>query len=201
MGLNRIELEVLGISALLHDIGKIFLDFRVLNKPKKLDVAEYEQLKTHPREGYEFLKARANLSFLIPHMSLQHHEREDGSGYPRGLIGKRIHRFAKIIAIADVFDAMTSHRIYQDPVPASFAIQEICENSPKKFCRDVADNFIKIVTPYSKGSVLLLNNHQTVEVVEVSRTKCLIKIISGFNEGEIYNLYQKPELSVVKWVS
>jgi HD-GYP domain len=201
MGLNRNELEILGVSGLLHDIGKIYIDFRVLNKPFKLQDEEYEQIKTHTRGGYELLRTRANISFLVPHMALQHHEREDGSGYPRGLNGKRIHRFAKIIAVADVFDAMTSHRIYQDPLPPSAVIQEICESTPLKFSRDVVDGFIKIVSPYSKGNIFLLNNQQTVEVVSVSRAKCFIKVISGINMGEIFNLYQKPELHVVEWLN
>jgi HD-GYP domain-containing protein (c-di-GMP phosphodiesterase class II) len=201
MGLNRNELEILGISGLLHDIGKINMDFRVLNKPFKLQREEYEQIKSHTRIGYELLKSRTNVSFLVPHMALQHHEREDGSGYPRGLSGNRIHRFAKVIAVADVFDAMTSQRIYQEPLPVSAAIQDIYENTPSKFSRDVVDNFMKIVTPYSKGSVLSLNNQQTVEVVSFSRAKCLVKVISGVNTGEIFNLYQKPELQVTKWLS
>jgi HD-GYP domain-containing protein (c-di-GMP phosphodiesterase class II) len=200
MNLKRNELEILGISSLLHDIGKTHIDVRVLNKPFKLNMDEYEQIKTHTRGGYELLRTRSNVSFLVPHMALQHHEREDGSGYPRGLSSKRIHRFAKIIAVADVFDAMTSHRIYQNPVPASAAIQEICENTPSKYSKEIVEHFIKIVAPYSKGSILLLNNQQTVEVVSVSRVKCLIKVIAGLNEGEIYNLYQKPELSIIKWV-
>ena len=200
MDLGRSDLEILGISALLHDIGKIFIDFRVLNKPGKLNPDEYEKIKTHPNEGYLALKKSAQMSFLIPHMALEHHEREDGSGYPRGLTGKRIHRFAKIIAVADVFDVMTSARVYKKPIPPSIAIQEICENTPLKFSQDVVSSFKKIITPYSKGSVLVLSNHQTVEVLSISRYQCLIKVIAGINEGEIYNLYQKPEISVIRRV-
>jgi HD-GYP domain-containing protein (c-di-GMP phosphodiesterase class II) len=169
MDLKRNELEILGICSLLHDVGKIFLDFRILNKPSKLESIEYEQIKAHTWAGYEFLKSKESLSYLIPHMALQHHEREDGSGYPRGLKGKEIHRYAKIIAVADVFNAMTSQRIYQDPVPASLAVQEIYENTPLKYNQDVVEHFRKIVTPYSKQSILLLSNHQTVEVIETSR--------------------------------
>ncbi|MGE5581427.1 MAG: HD-GYP domain-containing protein [Bacillota bacterium] len=198
MGLHRSELEILGISALLHDIGKTFIDFRILNKPAKLEPVEYEFLKTHTREGYELLKKRSNSSFLIPHMALQHHEREDGSGYPRGLQGKRIHRFAKIIAVADVFDAMTSLRIYRQPVPPALAIQEICGNTPFKFNQTVVDYFTKIVTPYTKGSILLLSNHQTVEIIFISRMKCLVKVVSAHNGGETFDLYQKPEITVLK---
>jgi HD-GYP domain-containing protein (c-di-GMP phosphodiesterase class II) len=200
MELGRNELEILGISALLHDIGKIFIDFRVLNKPGALNPEEYEKIKTHTQEGYQALKKRAQMSFLIPHMALQHHEREDGSGYPRGLSSRRIHRFAKIIAVADVFDAMTSARVYKKPVSPSVAIQAICKETPLKFNQAVVDSLKRILTPYSKGSVLVLSNHQTVEVVSISKYQCLIRVIAGINEGEIYNLYQKPEVSVVRRV-
>ncbi|HEX7714847.1 MAG TPA: HD domain-containing phosphohydrolase, partial [Bacillota bacterium] len=132
IALNRNDLEILGIGAMLHDIGKVFTDLRILNKPSQLNPEEYELIKLHTRMGYESLRTRTNISFLVPHMTLQHHEREDGSGYPRGLVGTRIHRFAKIIAVADVFDAMTSYRLYQEPVPSQIAIQEICEKSGTK---------------------------------------------------------------------
>lgn len=200
MDVRRNEMEILGISSLLHDIGKILIDDQLLNKPDKLDTNEYEIVKTHTREGYDLLKKRANLSFLIPHMALQHHEREDGSGYPRGISGKRIHRFAKIIAVADVFNAMTSKRIYQQSVPGSIAIQEICNHTPQKYSQDVVNCFKRIITPYVKGNILVLSNQQTVEVVTSSRQKCLIRVIDGFNQGEVYNLYQKPELSVIRRV-
>ncbi|HBF40182.1 MAG TPA: hypothetical protein DDW50_23100 [Firmicutes bacterium] len=200
MDLGRNDLEILGIGALLHDIGKIFIDFQLLNKPGKLNAHEYEQMKIHTQTGYETLKKRARMSFLIPHMALQHHEREDGSGYPRSLTSKRIHPFAKIIAVADVFDAMTSARVYQKPVSPSAAIQEICEDTPLKYNQDVVCSLKQIITPYSRGSVLVLSNRQTVEVLSISRYQCLIRVIAGLNEGEIYNLFQKPEISVVRMV-
>lgn len=196
MGLNRNQLEVLGVSAILHDIGKALTDFRILNKPAKLDPEEYEKVKLHTKEGYELLKSRTSLSFVIPHIALQHHEREDGSGYPRGLTNKRIHPYAKIIAIGDVFAAMTSDRVYQRPVHPSLAIQEICNNAPKKFHQATVDCFIKIAAPYVRGNILRLNNNQTVTVTYISRNKCLVKVISDSNESEIFNLYQRPELSV-----
>lgn len=198
MGLNRNQLEILGVSAILHDIGKALTDYRILHKPTKLKPDEYEKVKLHTKDGYEMLKTRTNISFVIPHIALQHHEREDGSGYPRGLTGKRIHPFAKIIAVADVFTAMTSERIYQRPVHPSFAIQEICSNSPVKFHRTAVDCFTKIAAPYVRGDVLRLNNDQTVNVTYISRQKCLVKVVSGPNEGQVFNLYQTPELSVTQ---
>ncbi len=201
MGLNRNNLEILGMGAILHDIGKIFMDISILNKPSRLDPEEYEIIKTHTRIGYESFRTKTALSFIVPHMMFQHHEREDGSGYPRGLTGKWIHRFAKIISVADVFDAMTSYRLYQNPVSSQAAIREICENTPQKYDKTTVDYFTKIVTPYSIGSVLLLSSNQKVEVTYISRFKCLVEVISGVNQGEVFNLYQYPQLRVIKCVS
>lgn len=200
MGLNRNQLEILGVSAILHDIGKALTDFRILNKPAKLKPDEYEKVKLHAREGYELLKSRTSLSFVIPHMALQHHEREDGSGYPRGLTGKRIHPYAKIIAVADVFAAMTAERVYQRPVHPFLAIREICSNAPTKFHQATVDCFTKIAAPYGRGDILRLSNNQTVTVTYISRNKCLVKVISGVNEGEIFDLYRRPELTVTQLV-
>lgn len=198
MSLNRNDLGILGIGAMLHDIGKVFTDLRILNKPSRLNPEEYEIIKLHTRIGYESLRTRTNISFLVPHMTLQHHEREDGSGYPRGLVGPRIHRFAKIIAVADVFDAMTSYRLYQEPVTSQMAIQEICENASIKYDRNIVDGFTKIVTPFAVGSILVLNNYQKVAVTFVSRQKCLVRVVGGVNEGQTYNLYQYPEIKVIE---
>ena len=113
MGIDRNDLESLGMGAMLHDIGKITITEKILNKISKLEPAEYEIVKKHARYGYEILKNKINTTYITAHIAFQHHEREDGSGYPRGLVGKEIHRFAKIVAVADVFDAMTTPRPFQ----------------------------------------------------------------------------------------
>ncbi|HYH03458.1 MAG TPA: HD domain-containing phosphohydrolase, partial [Bacillota bacterium] len=97
--LSRQDLETLGIGALLHDIGKIFVDREILNKPGPLQPEEYELVKTHTVKGYELLKEKISISFISAHIAYQHHERVDGSGYPRGLTHEKIHRFAKIVAV------------------------------------------------------------------------------------------------------
>jgi HD-GYP domain-containing protein (c-di-GMP phosphodiesterase class II) len=198
MGYNRNDLELLGIGALLHDIGKIFVDSKILNKPSKLDPQEYEVIKKHSRNGYDLLKKKVNISFLPAHVAFQHHEREDGSGYPRGLPGKRIHRFAKIVAVADVFDAMTSHRVYSEAVPTHRAMLEINSLAGYKFDQTVVNNFLKIVAPYPIGSVFLLSNQEHVMVSNVTRSQCMVRVIKGVQVGLVYDLYQQTDLSVIK---
>lgn len=198
MGLGRNELEFLGIGAMLHDIGKISIDSKILNKPAKLNPEEFEVIKKHSRSGYELLKSKVGISFLPAHVALQHHEREDGSGYPRKLTGKRIHLFAKITAVADVYDAMTSHRIYCEATPSHVAMQEISSLGGLKFDQAVINNFLKIVAPYPAGSVLLLSNREQVVVTHVSRQVCRVKVIKGIREGIVFDLYQEPNLTVEK---
>lgn len=197
MDVGRSDLEILGIGSILHDIGKIFITENILNKPTKLEPDEYRKIKEHTRDGYEVIKANMSFSFLPAHVALQHHEREDGSGYPRGLSGKDIHKFAKIVAVADVYDAMTTPRIYQQEVPSHVAIQEICVNKVRKYDNTVIHFFKKVVAPYPLGSTLLLNNGQDVEVTYVSRERCLVKVRNGMHQGEIYNLFQEPDLRVL----
>jgi HD-GYP domain-containing protein (c-di-GMP phosphodiesterase class II) len=110
MGLGRNDLGILGAGAILHDVGNVTIDQQILNKADKLSPEEYEIIKSHPKTGFDILKSRVSLSFLSAHIAYEHHEREDGSGYPRGLKGDQIHIFAKITSVADSYDAMTCCR-------------------------------------------------------------------------------------------
>jgi putative nucleotidyltransferase with HDIG domain len=201
MGLNHTDLEVLGIGALLHDIGKIFISHDILNKPSLLEPHEYEIIKSHTNKGYELLKEKVCISFISAHIAYQHHERLDGSGYPRGLAGNKIHRFAKIVAVADVYDAMTAQRVYREAVSSHNVLSEIKMEADKKFERSVVEAFERVVAPYPIGSLLLLNNGETVLVLNVTRSECKVRVVSGEREGQQFNLYRYPEICVVEMVT
>ena len=196
MGFNRSEMENLGIGALLHDIGRIFIDPKPLDQFGHLEAREYEQIKKHARLGYETLKNKFEVNFLAAHVALQHHEREDGSGYPRGLTGKRIHRFAKIVAVADAYDAMTSQRIRG--IPSHQAIREIKAEADEKYDRTVVQCFAKVVSPYLLGTVLQLNTGDNVLVTQVTRSECQVLVIKGWQEGATFNLFLNSKLFVDK---
>ncbi|TCL65948.1 metal dependent phosphohydrolase [Hydrogenispora ethanolica] len=197
IGLSRDDLELLGVGAMMHDIGKTLIDPHILNKPARLDYQEFEIMKQHSRKGFEILKDKLP-SFIPAHIALQHHEREDGSGYPRGITGSGIHRFSKIVAVADVFDAMTSNRIYQVARPPFEAIQEIAAECDQKFDRRVVRALSKVIAPFPIGSVLLFQNGLQGVVTFVSRIKCLVELMDGPSKGQRVDLYQMEDLQVAK---
>ena len=112
LGLSKMDRETIYLAGLLHDIGKIGIDDSVLNKAGELNDEEYEQIKLHPQLGYEILKGVQQLDKVLP-IVLHHHEAWDGSGYPHGLQATEIPRMARIMAVADAFDAMSSDRPYR----------------------------------------------------------------------------------------
>jgi HD-GYP domain-containing protein (c-di-GMP phosphodiesterase class II) len=158
MGLDRAQLFNLGMSAILHDVGKFFIDKEILNKPGRLSFDEFEIIKKHSEIGCEYLRQHFYYSSSISTGVLLHHERFDGAGYPYGRKGFDIHIFARIIAVADVYDAITSLRPYHEPVLPSEAYEYIMGSSGRHFDPDVTDIFIRKIAPFPEGMEVLLSN-------------------------------------------
>jgi len=131
MGLNPNELEVVRISAQLHDVGKIGIEDRILKKPGALTEEEFEIMKTHTTKGANILRPVAQLKEMLPGIEL-HHESLDGRGYPHGLKGDQIPQLARMIAVADTFDALTTNRPYQQARDAAAALKVIQSLSGKR---------------------------------------------------------------------
>lgn len=132
MGLSEDEIKELKTVGLLHDIGKIAIEEGILNKPGKLDEDEWEEIKKHPEIGYRILSTVSELSEMSEYV-LAHHERWDGSGYPRGLTGEDIPLQSRIIAIADAYDAMRSERSYRKALSKEYAISELEKGAGTQF--------------------------------------------------------------------
>jgi response regulator RpfG family c-di-GMP phosphodiesterase len=135
------ELEMLEIAARLHDLGKIGIPDAILLKPGKLTVKEYEIIKTHPTIGAEILRPIPSMAPLIPAV-LSHHERIDGTGYPHGLKGKKIPLWARIIAVGDIYHALTSNRPYRDPMPEERVLEIIHDATVGHLCSDCVAAFL-----------------------------------------------------------
>ncbi len=143
LGLSQEDQTNLLYAAQLHDIGKIGISEQLLNKPGKLNMVEYETIKTHPSKGVKILEPLDFLGHLLPAVEF-HHEWYDGSGYPKGLAKDEIPFMARIIAVCDTFDAMTSERSYRKPLPLEIAIQEIKDGSGTQFDPQAVTAFLEI---------------------------------------------------------
>lgn len=144
MSLNPKEMNNLRISALLHDVGKIGIDDRILRKPGALSDEEFEIMKGHPEKGAAIMAGVAQLIDIIPGMKF-HHEKWAGGGYPEGLTGEEIPIQARIVAIADTFDAMTTNRPYQKAMELAYVIEKIKSFGGTRFDPRVVDAFVRAV--------------------------------------------------------
>jgi HD-GYP domain-containing protein (c-di-GMP phosphodiesterase class II) len=129
-------LKELEITGLMHDIGKIAINNNILNKPGKLTLTEYEEIKRHPEISYHILKS-ADVYIKLAEYVLSHHERWDGKGYPRGISGEDIPFVARIITVADAYEAMTANRPYREPFTQEEAIAELKRCSGTQFDPDI----------------------------------------------------------------
>ncbi len=137
------ESEQLRIAAMMHDLGKLLIDQNILEKKGKLTEEEYEIVKRHSQFGWNLLEhSKGEVMEMARVIALQHHEKWDGSGYPRGLRGNEISIYAQIVAVADVYDALTSKRSYKDAWAASDAKQEIIDQRGEQFSPVVVDAFL-----------------------------------------------------------
>lgn len=173
LGLPQEQLEVLGLGALLHDIGKVKVPDEILNKPAALTPDEYDIMKRHVEWGVEILSQ----SKQIPHAALQvvagHHERYDGSGYLRGLRGESIPDFAMIGAIVDHYDAITSDRSYRGAVAAHNVLKKMYEGRSTLFHPVLVERFIQCLGIYPVGSVVELNTGEIGVVAAMNRLQRL----------------------------
>jgi len=158
MGLSGDQIEGLRMASLIHDLGKITVPAEILSKPGELNPLERGMIQTHPQIGYAALK---NIEFPWPvaDIVLQHHERMDGSGYPQGLSGKEIMLEARILAVADVVEAMSSHRPYRPAHAMKEALEEISQNRGILYDPEVVDACLKLFTEKGlKFNSTLLNS-------------------------------------------
>jgi len=168
-GMDVIGLKNLGMGALLHDIGKMKIPDEILNKPGKLTDEEFNIMKKHPEYGYEILKNDKNLNEDSLYAIYLHHERADGSGYPNGFKEAEIPLFAKIVSIVDVYDAITSKRVYHGALIPPKALQLLFSWSEKHFNKILVKFFMEIIGIYPVGTLVLLDTGEMGIVFEQSK--------------------------------
>ena len=134
---DRKELEKIAVGGLLHDLGKRHIPRSILNKTEALTAAEWEIIRQHPQQGYEEVYQRGNLEHSQLMMVYQHHEHVNGAGYPVGILGDEIHPWAKLLAVVDVFDALTGDRPYRCPCPPAEAADLIVSRAGSQFDKEI----------------------------------------------------------------
>lgn len=150
LGQSREQIERIRVAGIVHDIGKIGVPEHILTKPDRLTDEEFAIIKTHPEVGYAILESVHELADVMPAV-LHHHERWDGKGYPHGLAGKQIPEIARILAVADAFDAMSSTRAYRHGMTADRAIEQIRSGAGSQFDQRIAEVFLSLdLTVYQR---------------------------------------------------
>jgi putative nucleotidyltransferase with HDIG domain len=164
MGLSEAEAETIRIAAQLHDIGKIGIPDAVLQKPGVLTPEEYGLIKLHPQIGRKILEKVGRFEQLLPVVEL-HHENHDGTGYPYGLVGHKVPISARIVHVADSFDAMTTSRSYRSALPMRSAVHEIERNAGRMFDPLAAQAFLQLIAE-GKIEIGILEVIEQVEIRE-----------------------------------
>lgn len=175
--LNDSELFNLVCSGMLHDIGKAKIRDSLLNKAEKLNEIEMKTMRMHPILGYKILADLDVFNTEVLLGVLSHHERQDGTGYPRGLKGERINLFGRIIAIADIYDAMTSAKTYDMKNSPFQVVEEIEASSFESLDPQISQVFVNNIINFYPGSVVRLNNEQIGKIIYIhpeERTRPLI---------------------------
>ncbi|WP_370078097.1 HD-GYP domain-containing protein [Lysinibacillus sp. RC46] len=158
LGYSAEDLRLIGIGALLHDIGKLMVPKDILTKPARLSYEEFETMKQHARYGFDLLRNLHSISLIVAHCAFQHHERIDGSGYPRGLVDFEIHPFAKIIGVADVFDAVTTSRVYREKMLPSQGLAILEAGAGTIYEARIVNALKRSVVHYPNGVILKLSD-------------------------------------------
>lgn len=164
------DLMPIALGGLLHDIGNAKVDAAILLKKAELTAAETEEMRKHTVYGYQLLKGVAGINEGVKLCALQHHEREDGSGYPLGLKADQIHPYAKIVAVADIFHAMTSNRHHKKAMSPYLVLEQLQKESFGKLDPALVQTFIHKVTQFHNGTIVRLSDGRIGEIVFSDRT-------------------------------
>lgn len=202
MKLSPKELEQLGLGAILHDVGKMKVPEAILTKPGKLTAEEFEIIKEHAEDGFQMLRNIPTIPLIVAHCAYQHHERLNGGGYPRGLKEEEIHLFGKILGVADVFDAVTSNRVYRPAMLPHEGLEILYSGVGSLFDPKIVDAFRRAVAIYPTGLTVTLSDGRVGVVAEQNSGLSERPIIRILEEGgcrveQPYHLDLKSNLSLM----
>lgn len=180
LGQDAEQIRVAGLAGLMHDLGKAMMPMEVLNKPGKLTDAEFSIIKTHPQEGHRLLLTGQNVDAVVLDVCLHHHEKTDGSGYPKGLKDSDISVFAKMGAVCDVYDAITSNRPYKVGWDPAESLRKMAEWSNGHFDGKVFQAFVKSLGIYPIGSLVRLTSGRLGVVIDQTGKSLTMPVVKVF---------------------
>ena len=209
LGYSSQQLAILGVGALLHDLGKVKIPDEILNKPGRLTREEYSLIKMHTVYGSELISASKNLNHLHALMAYQHHESCDGTGYPEGIKAEEFHDFSQIISIVDKFDALTADRVYRKPFLPNEAYEMCAASGNYLFKEYIVKAFLKNIAAYPAGAVVELNNGYIGAVIDTPKgfsTSPRVMLLYGPDRRplpgyEEISLVEKGDLFVTRTVA
>jgi HD-GYP domain-containing protein (c-di-GMP phosphodiesterase class II) len=181
-----------GIGGLLHDTGKALVPDHILNKPGRLTDEEFDLVRKHPKDGYDILRRTPGIGAIPLDITLHHHERRDGTGYPDRQAEQAISEMAQMAAIVDVYDAITADRCYHKGMPAAEALRKMYEWSKFHFSPSLMQEFMRCVGIYPVGTLVLLESGRLAVVVEPHETSLLTPKVNVFYSTKSQT-YIKPE--------
>ncbi|KJS15848.1 MAG: phosphodiesterase [Peptococcaceae bacterium BRH_c4b] len=206
LGYDPKRLVQLGLGAIMHDIGKTLVPAKIINKPERLTPDEFEEVKKHCQYGAKLIKQAGFDGALVSAVALQHHERHNGEGYPRGIKEDRIHEFARIVAVADTYDAITSDRVYKKASLPHVAYEMLAGSGDYDFDYSVVNAFLHNIAAYPTGTFVELNTGELGAVVETFRGNSLhprVRVLFAPDGSYMENCYEislheEPGLSIIR---
>ena len=200
MGLSQEDLNLLGLAGLCHDLGKEKIPKEILNKPGKLTDEEFAVIKNHPQAGFDLLYGKPQIPALVRQAVICHHENENGTGYPNGIMGDKIPLFAKIIHVVDVYDALTSRRAYKDPNTPVESLDYLMGGCDTLFDREVVAAALDVLPSYPPGIEVGLSNGESGIVIAHTNNSLRPKI-KLYESGRIVNMEEDTDYFTVNIVS
>ncbi len=191
------KIKMLTLCGVMHDIGKSQIPLPLLDKPGRLTAGEKQTMSLHPQYGYYMTKSVQGIAPEVQLAILQHHERENGSGYPSGSLSPKIHPFAKVVAIADTYDALTTDKVYQKSVTPFAAMEILLDSMLMTLDKELCKVFIRNVLQSLIGATVLLSDGSQAEVLEL-RNFMSTKPVVVTPDRDILDLNLIPSLSVVE---
>jgi putative nucleotidyltransferase with HDIG domain len=193
LGIDGSLLREFGLSALMHDIGKVKTPTEILNKPDKLDDREFEIMKRHTVDGAEILRRTPEMPTLAPIVAFEHHLRLDGTGYPNGVKRGQLNLATMLCGVADVYDAMRSQRAYQQAFPTDRILAVLQRNDGKQFDQNLIRRFAQLVGIYPAGNLVRLRTKELAVVTKAYAAdpyRPRVKVIRGADGGDLERPYE-----------